>query len=403
MTTPPVTDRTTDFAGTSPGACSTNRSAPLGGHLTVLDGVRGLAILLVMIYHFTMGMAGQSLSGRLLFKLTSLGWCGVNLFFVLSGFLITGILYDTRASVHRFRNFYMRRALRIFPLYYGSLLLLFGLVPWLGRWSDGFKGIEHAWPWLWTYGTNILVSLEGRWFPLSHYWSLAVEEHFYLVWPLVVFSLDRRSSIRACLALIAIALVIRIGLVRHGLVLSAYTLTLSRMDGLALGALIALLIRGEHGFDTIVPLAAKGAKLSGTALVFLMLWRLGLTFHDSMVQTLGYFLLDLFFASLIVLLVVAPKMAPLARIFNLGVLRSLGRYSYGIYVYNSIFVLLSDGFSIPTRVAAWTNSVAIERVIYVAIATFSTLSMAWLSWHLLEKPFMRLKVYFESRPVVSAN
>lgn len=212
-----------------------NGSAPasLAKHWTVLDGVRGLAILLVMSYHFTMGMSGQSLYSRLLFKLTTVGWCGVNLFFVLSGFLITGILYDTRSASHRFRNFYMRRALRIFPLYYGTLLVLFGLLPWMNRWTDGFKGIEHAWPWLWTYSTNLLILLQGKWFPLSHFWSLAVEEHFYLVWPLVVFTLDRKSSVRVCLALIAIAFVVRIGLVRQGLVLSAYTLTLSRMDGLA--------------------------------------------------------------------------------------------------------------------------------------------------------------------------
>ncbi|SIO62464.1 Peptidoglycan/LPS O-acetylase OafA/YrhL, contains acyltransferase and SGNH-hydrolase domains [Singulisphaera sp. GP187] len=378
-------------------------STPLSGHLTVLDGARGLAILLVMTYHFTMGMAGQSFSSRLLFKLTSVGWCGVNLFFVLSGFLITGILYDTRTSVHRFRNFYMRRALRIFPLYYGTLLILFGLIPWMNRWTHGFQGVERAWPWLWSYGTNILISLDGKWFPLSHYWSLAVEEHFYLIWPLFVFTLDRRSSIRACLALIAIALVVRFWLVGQGLVLSAYTLTLSRMDGLAIGALVALSIRGEHGLGAIVPLARKGAKFCGAALVMLMLWRLGLRFHDALVQTLGYLLLDLFFACLIVVLVVTPQVAPLARFFNLGVLRSLGRYSYGIYVYNSIFILVADGLSVPSRVAAWTDSVAVERLVYVALATVSTLSMAWLSWHLLEKHFLKLKVHFESRPIVSVE
>lgn len=378
-------------------------ATPLPGHLTVLDGVRGLAILLVLVYHFTMGMSGQGWPARILFKLTSVGWCGVNLFFVLSGFLITGILADTRSSAHRFRNFYMRRALRIFPLYYGTLLVLFGLIPWLSQWTEGFQGIEQAWPWLWSYGTNILISVQGKWFPMSHFWSLAVEEHFYLVWPLLVFTLDRRTAIRVCLGMIGLALVVRIWQVQHGLVLSAYTLTLSRMDGLALGALIALAIRGEQGLEAIVPLAKKGAQLSGAAILLVALWRFGLRFHDSVVQTLGYLLLDLFFASGIVVLVAAPKVAPLARLFNLSVLRTLGRYSYGIYVYNSIFILIADGLAIPQLVAVWTDSIVVERLVYVTIAMGFTLSMAWLSWHLVEKHFLRLKVYFESRPIVSVK
>jgi peptidoglycan/LPS O-acetylase OafA/YrhL len=378
-------------------------ASPLAGHITALDGVRGLAIFLVLTYHFTMGMSGQRLVSRLFFKLTSVGWCGVNLFFVLSGFLITGILYDTRATANRFRNFYMRRALRIFPLYYGSLLIIFGMLPWMSRWTGGFRGIEDAWPWLWSYGTNILVSLSGHWFPMSHYWSLAVEEHFYLVWPLIVFTFDRKSSLRACLAMIVIALLVRTWLVRQGLVLGAYCLTISRMDGLALGALIALTVRGEHGLGAIVPLARIGARLSGAGLVVLAVWRFGLSFHDPLVQTVGYPLLDLFFGSLIVLVVVKPDVGPLARFFNLSFLRLLGRYSYGIYVYNSIFILVSDALFVPERMAAWTDSIVIERLLHVALASLFTLTMAWLSWHLLEKHFLKLKVLFESRPIVSVR
>ena len=98
-------------------------------HLIALDGVRGLAILLVLVYHLTLGMTGSGLGARLFLKLTSTGWCGVDLFFVLSGFLITGILIDARKSPHRFRNFYARRALRIFPLYYAVLIVVFVLLP----------------------------------------------------------------------------------------------------------------------------------------------------------------------------------------------------------------------------------------------------------------------------------
>jgi peptidoglycan/LPS O-acetylase OafA/YrhL len=203
--------------------------------------------------------------------------------------------------------------------------------------------------------------------------------------------------------MIVIALLVRTWLVRQGLILGAYCLTFSRMDGLALGALIALTVRGEHGRGAIVPLARIGARLSGAGLVVLAVWRFGLSFHDPLVQTVGYPLLDLFFGSLIVLVVVKPDVGPLARFFNLSFLRLLGRYSYGIYVYNSILILVSDALFVPERMADWTDSIVIERLLHVALASLFTLTMAWLSWHLLEKHFLKLKVLFESRPIVSVR
>jgi len=385
--------------GTSAASEALSPRSPLSGHITALDGVRGLAILLVLIYHFTMGMSGHTLASRLFFRATSIGWCGVNLFFVLSGFLITGILFETKDKVHRFRNFYMRRSLRIFPLYYGSLLLILVFLPLLNRWTRGFQGIESAWPWLWSYGTNVLVTIEGQWFPMSHYWSLAVEEHFYLIWPWVVFSFSRVTTLRICLVLVAISFVVRVVLVQQGMVLGAYCLTLSRMDGLALGAFIALAARGPLGLERLASQARRVAWLSGIGLGLLMVWRFGLFFYDPMVQTLGYLLLDLVFASLIVLVVANPKEAMPARFFNLGVLRSLGRYSYGLYVYNSIFILLSDGLISPDYMGGWTNSILVSRLAYIGVAATSTFSMAWLSWHLFEKHFLKLKVFFEDRPI----
>ncbi|MDR3619930.1 MAG: acyltransferase [Paludisphaera borealis] len=362
----------------------------------MLDGVRGLAILLVLIYHFTMGMTGQGLAARLFFKATSVGWCGVDLFFVLSGFLITGILCDAKGSPHRFRNFYARRALRIFPLYYGVLIGVFAGLPLIATTTGGFDGVEDAYIWLWSYGTNILVALRGEWFPLSHFWTLAVEEHFYIFWPAVVFLCDRKTALWVCLGMTLLALVARVWLVSQGAVLAAYCLTVCRMDALAMGGLVALAARGPRGLGVLAPHARTTLLLGATALSALVGWRFGLAFHDPVIQTVGYLALAVCFAALLALVVAAPASSPLAIVCNLAPLRSLGRYSYGLYVYNSIFILLAEGSSLLPRLVAWSGSMAVGRLLYVALAASSTLAVAWLSWHLLEKPFFKLKRHFPS-------
>ena len=199
-------------------------------HLLALDGVRGLAILLVLIYHFTLGMSGSGLASRLFLKLTATGWCGVDLFFVLSGFLITGILVDAKESPHRFRNFYARRALRIFPLYYAILTFIFVFLPLVAVRSEGVAPLGDAGIWLWGYGTNILAAQRNAWFPLGHFWSLAVEEHFYIFWPAVVMWCDRRTVLWVCASMVIIALLARLWMVSSGAVLAAYCLTVCRMD-----------------------------------------------------------------------------------------------------------------------------------------------------------------------------
>jgi len=364
------------------------------GHVPVLDGVRGLAILLVLIYHFTMGITGVSLPARLFVKVTSAGWCGVDLFFVLSGFLITGLLYDAKDSPHRFRNFYARRALRIFPLYYGSLALIFAALPWLATYVGGFEGVEGTGVWLGLYGTNVLVALRGAWFPLSHFWSLAVEEHFYMFWPGVVFLCGRGTALRVCVAAVLLAALARAWLVFQGATLAAYCLTVCRMDALAVGGFLALAARGPGGMSALVPLARRVGAVAALALIALGGWRLGLTFHDPAVQAVGYLLLDLFFAAALALTVTSPPTAGLAVVLDLAPLRWLGRYSYGLYVYNSIFLLAADGLSLLPRLVAATGSPAAGRLLFIVLAAAGTLGAAWLSWHLFEKHFLKLKRYF---------
>jgi peptidoglycan/LPS O-acetylase OafA/YrhL len=213
-----------------------------------LDGLRGLAILLVMLYHTThYGLARTALDEALTI-VPSVGWSGVDLFFVLSGFLITGILLGTRDGTTYYRAFYARRVLRIFPLYYATLAFFLLVVPQL----PFFAAVDHFWNpgasreqfWYWLFLSNVQAALTGAWQhqTLDISWSLAIEEHFYLLWLLVVrYASERR------LLICAGTIVARCCCARRWCAgaspLAAYTLTPCRLDTLATGAAIAILAR----------------------------------------------------------------------------------------------------------------------------------------------------------------
>src|SRR5687768_1805284 len=178
-------------------------------HWPALDGLRGTAVIAVLVCHYAVLLPRTPAVGLL-----EIGWAGVDLFFVLSGFLITGILLDARGTPHYLRNFYARRALRIFPLYYGFLAvtLLVSLAVKLAP-GASHEGLRHLWaaqPSLWTYTANYWMPAQTAWSPWSEVviplWSLSVEEQFYLVWPLVVCRLSERGLVRLCVGIVAGAL-----------------------------------------------------------------------------------------------------------------------------------------------------------------------------------------------------
>ena len=248
------------------------------GHLPVLDGVRGLAILMVLVFHFVGTTLATNAVERVIVGVTNYGAYGVELFFVLSGFLITGILYDAREKPNYFRNFFMRRVLRIFPLYYGVLILVFvvaPLIPLLRGPSLDFL-VEHQ-IWAWLYAVNIYIAKEGDWSfsYLEHFWSLCVEEHFYLFWPAVVFLLVRRPRVllAVCLATAFGAMLARLtGSVMGLSWWTTYVLTPFRLDGLALGAFLAVLVRQPGGLERLVRALPRVAAVVGVLLVLSFVW-----------------------------------------------------------------------------------------------------------------------------------
>ena len=238
-----------------------------------LDGLRGVAVLLVLFHHFVIysGITGDVVVDRVVSTLASYGWVGVDLFFVLSGFLITGILYDTKTQPGYFRNFYSRRALRIFPLYFGFFALSLLAAPVLLSPDDGQKLVDMQ-GWYWTYMTNIEVVMAGQWPApqhLNHFWSLAIEEQFYLIWPMAVLALSHRHLVRLAVGCMATALLLRITAPFGMSALDAYVLLPTRMDSLAAGALVALLVRSDNGLRALKAWSLPGIAMSAILLVLL--------------------------------------------------------------------------------------------------------------------------------------
>lgn len=373
------------------------RQEPL--HLPELDGIRGTAILLVIYYH-----AGQFVPNgwfQHAYVLASiLGWCGVDLFFVLSGFLITGILLDTRESPDYFRSFYGRRAVRIFPLYWLFLLLYFHaaipLAHHFGKWPEISSDGEI---WFWTYLTNWRAAWGYEYKNISHFWTLAIEEQFYLVWPAVVFFARRRSIRWVCLALIAGALLAR-GWWHDPDGRPLLSATPMWVDSLALGALAAFLMRDPYW-------RPKLAGWTGKAAVVSLLLLLGVFWlaRDSAiptdarapyVSTYGLTLLGVLFTCL-VLRCALKQGVRFRSLMRWRPLRRMGKYSYCIYVVHlpiSYYCIRGGNL-----LRAWTGprfNIALSLLTTAACVALSY-GVALISWNLLERRFLELKKYFPYR------
>lgn len=382
---------------TAVGSRSAPTQASLSGHIPALDGIRGVAITLVLINNLYPGYPSGFVD-RLFYIASNTGWVGVDLFFVLSGFLITGILWDTKGRERYFTNFYARRFLRIFPLYYGFLVLWTIVAPRLFPDPARVASWHQSQLWYWTYLVNVHIAVQGQGLlEPGSFWSLAVEEQFYLLWPLIVLYSSRRGLVRLCLAMIVAAFAIRLGFRLHDssrqVAEALYVLTPTRMDGLAMGALLAILARAPDGVRSLARWARRLFPAALLALLVIFVWRKGFIAHDVVVQTIGYSIVVLAAGSGLVLSVAAEPGSRLAAFVTHPALRALGRYSYGIYVWHVVsrltwlwpFVQHPPkllGYEFPTAIALWLCLSTVAVLIAVA------------SWHLYERPFLRLKDRF---------
>jgi peptidoglycan/LPS O-acetylase OafA/YrhL len=371
-------------------------------HLPVLDGLRGLAILLVMICHMTVlvpGTAAQSLVAQI----TVTGWIGVDLFFVLSGFLITGILLDTKDAPHFYKNFYIRRTLRIFPLFYAITIFSFVILPYLPlpavkAQRFGTVGGEQ---WMyWIFASNFAIaSVDNfRHGIMDVTWSVAIEEQFYLVWPTVVLLLGRRSLIRLCLAIIILSPIARFVAIEAGAgYVSTYVFTPLRLDGLCAGALIAIFVRDAHHIRLLGPVGARWLMAAG-AIVFggaIVAGGTAVIFGAPYMQPFGFSGLVLFFAGLLIAALYARPGFLLARFFDSRIMRMLGKYSYALYlIHLPIRAFIRDVVLKPATFALYPGGVIVGQLVFTLVSLIVVTIVAALSYHLFEKHFLKLKRFF---------
>lgn len=342
-----------------------------------------MAIALVALFHFapTIGVVAAS------------GWIGVDLFFVISGFLITGICLDHRGPGF-FRAFYGRRALRILPPYF-ALLGVFAVVSLfaLGRLPIGFG-------WMATFLTNLPMARAGdaSVVPLaaSHLWSVAVEEQFYLLWPFCVATMQPRRAVLVALAAIPTALILRLWLFHAGAGMGAHVLMPARMDGLAIGALMAFAARSGGAvrgrslgrmLASVSPVLWLVGIYGCCVLVSASAWPNAATLLGAVTRATRYTCVAGFFAALVWAVVCAPPGNVLARALSVPSVEWLGRRSYGVY-------LIHFPVAVTIRAFGLTQSTVPRTVLFVAIATTASVGLAELSWRLIERPSLSRKVAF---------
>lgn len=337
--------------------------------------MRAIAVLMVIAFHYWKNVGGEP--PTLVGKFAAWGEAGVLLFFVLSGFLITGILLDSKGSPHFFRNFYVRRVLRIFPLYYASLVAVYFIAPRLGLypWSTWSQRL-----WFWTYMQNVVRTFwQDQMVGPGHFWSLSVEEHYYFLWPLLVLLLRPRKLLGLVPVAILVSLATRMILFRYHL---QFYFTPAQLDGLAIGSAVAILARDlPRGLSRFRGPARAMLLLTVPLLGGLQLILAGR--GGAITQVLRPALLSFVFACFLIVAVEQAGGRLLDRILSSRALGSVGRYSYAMYVLHPALLVGVRRLGVPY---------GFPGLVLTMLATYIG---AWMSWHLLEKRFLRLKRFFE--------
>jgi peptidoglycan/LPS O-acetylase OafA/YrhL len=363
-----------------------------------LDGLRGLAILLILLGHHFAALLYPPPDSFLVYLVIALrySWSGVDLFFVLSGYLIGGILLDQRAAVNYYRVFYVRRICRIFPLFYLNLFVFFGLLA-VGAGAISSWLFQYPLPFLsyFTFTQNFAsvyyvayVGAPAAWMGVT--WSLAVEEQFYFVMPWIIRKCKDRWLPLLLIAAIGIALILRF-YVYHAFTVGSianYILTPTRVDGLMLGVLIAYVLRQprwRQKLESSRRLLYAMLGFLALALALLNIWRQELATTESYVMsTVGYTWISLFYALLLLIVLLNPQRR-ITAFFRTSLMRWLGEISYGFYLIHIPVIGLCFGLllKINPRIAN------LNEFFVSALALGLSLALATISWRWLERPFVQ--------------
>jgi peptidoglycan/LPS O-acetylase OafA/YrhL len=369
-----------------------------------LDGLRGFAVLMVFFFHYGGGLQSTSPAVRLIGYISQVSWLGVVLFFALSGFLITGSLWDSVGQPHRLRNFYARRALRIFPLYFAALLAaaLFAL-------SRGTTFVQLKPLTLFVFFLQDFPHLATRaletphTLPLYHLWTLAVEEQFYLLWPLILLlAHSRRHATRLSLWVLGITeiflySVYALAAFQGARVSRLYDyFLLTHTGALALGAAVSLSMGSRNAADgrkpgshRIIRKYARPAFFAGIAIYLLTSFNAGTLYLIGPLQ---------FWLGLPAISTAAAASIPLVlrkglprSVFSFGPLGWLGRISYGFYIFH---ILLEPLFDYLGAAISHSTSGEYYQIVRLVVAFLLTCLVSWLSFHLFEVPILSLKRFF---------
>ena len=359
--------------------------SPKQSHYPALDGLRGVAILLVVVYH------NFDFAGYFFF-----GWLGVDLFFVLSGFLITDILLKTLDKPGFLRNFYTRRVLRIFPLYYLTLFIILIILPLFKSLHIDLSYYQTNQVWFWAYLQNWLFIFNPQHGSkmLLHFWSLGVEEQFYLIWPLTILLIRRPKVLLAIVG----GLLVVVGITRFVLwnlhienLAYANLYLFTRIDGICVGCMLALLMKIDFMY-----LRRNVAWIITTLAVFNFLFYFfnqKFSPGSPFFAFVGYTTFAILFGFILYESILG-KLRIFNIVFNNSLLKFFGKISYGLYVYHwPVYLLLFPFFKqYCTTQLSFSGFAASIASAFIVIMISIAISV--ISYRYFESYFLKLKKKF---------
>lgn len=351
-----------------------------GTYVKEFDGWRGVGICFVVLAHY--------------FPSYFIGsWVFMEMFFVMSGFLITGILMDSKSKKDYYKNFIARRVVRVFPLYYICLAIVFFLIP--ASWLD-LSYYREKQAWFWLYGENWLFSIDGwpKTKALHHFWSLAIEEQFYIVWPLMVWMFSSKGLMRFCIFLFFFSIVFR----NTGIYFFhyekpfTYVATFGRMEGIALGAIIAIMVRTDQKI-WLEKYTYPITIISGILCVIAFILAGSMMFEHVIHYTINFTIVDIFFAGMIVMTMCDDRLILFKKLLNYPLIKQIGVMSYCLYIFHyPIQDIIQTNFQASLQ--QYTHSETGGKLLALMIAFSITVPIVYFVHKKIEIPFWKLKKYF---------